>query len=78
VRDHVRGLRAWLLGPSTDDLPLLAAQAAAELPRHLLPRFWQALSQPALNANGKLDRRPLIDQPLSQADYIHASHTIPA
>lgn len=78
VRDHVRGLRAWLLGPSPHDLPLLAAQAAAELPRHLLPRFWQALSQPALNANGKLDRRPLIDQPLSQADYIHASDTIPA
>ena len=78
VRDRARGLRAWLLGPSPQDLPSLAAQAASELPRHLLPRFWQALGQPALNANGKLDRRPLIDQPLSQADYIHASDTFPA
>nr|WP_199065993.1 AMP-binding protein [Chromobacterium sp. ASV5] len=78
LRGQTRGLRAWLRGPDAAALPALAALAAEELPRHLLPRFWHALSQPALNRNGKLDRQALIDHPLHHADYVYAPDTFPA
>lgn len=66
LKGEPRWLRAFVLGPlSVSDLQAMARSMALELPSYLVPRFWYALLDSALDQNGKR-KVPEIDPAANQ------------
>jgi D-alanine--poly(phosphoribitol) ligase subunit 1 len=61
LKGEPRALKAFVLGPEdASQLRFLARKMAREQPPYLIPRFWYAVLEPALNHNTKLNRPEII------------------